>query len=232
MNRHPLRGTDWYPYLRSEFEKPYWAELQDSLDDELPDVCPCPGDIYVALELTSYADTKVVILGQDPYHGAGQAHGLCFSVPADAAIPPSLRNIHKELHDDVGVAPPKHGSLVPWTRQGVLLLNAALTVAAGRAGSHRRRWRPFTERIIQVISEKPDHVVFLLWGREAQKAREKQLIDERRHTVIETSHPSPIAARRCAPVPFLGSKPFSKANRALVVAANRDPVVWALGDGA
>jgi uracil-DNA glycosylase len=228
-DRDPLRGTDWYSHLSPEFEEPYWAELHDSLDAEQPNVYPSREDIYAALELTSCADTKVVILGQEQYHGAAQAHGLCFSVPPDVAIPPSLMNIHKELCEDVGIEPPGHGSLVPWTRQGVLLLNAALTVAAGKAGSHRRRWETFTDRIIEALSGKPDRVVFILWGREAQQ--KKKLIDARRHTIIETSHPSPISARRYAPVPFLGSRPFSMANSALA-AADKEPVNWALGDGA
>ncbi len=176
------------------------------------------------MHLTPYADTRVVILGQDPYHGPRQAHGLCFSVRPGVRIPPSLANIHKELHDDLGLPIPDHGSLEAWARHGVLLLNATLTVRAGQAASHQKHgWETFTDHIIEVVNDKPEPVVFLLWGNSAR--RKRSLIDTTRHIVIESAHPSPLSAHNG----FFGSKPFSRANAALV-AAGREPIDWNLAD--
>jgi uracil-DNA glycosylase len=162
----------------------------------------------------------VLILGQDPYHGAGQAHGLCFSVGPDVPLPPSLVNIFKELEDDLGYPPPDHGDLAHWARQGVLLLNAVLTVRAHKANSHQGKgWERFTDEVIRAVSAKTDMVVFILWGSYAR--RKKSLIDTGRHTVIESAHPSPLSAHNG----FFGSKPFSRANAALV-AAGREPIDW------
>ncbi len=163
-----------------------------------------------------------MILGQDPYHGPGQAHGLCFSVRPGVRVPPSLRNIHAELHDDLGLPIPDHGNLERWAQSGVLLLNATLTVRAGEAGSHQKRgWETFTDQVIRVVNAKTDQVVFILWGNSARRKRE--LIDTSRHTIIESAHPSPLSAHNG----FLGSKPFSRANAALL-AAGREPIDWNL----
>ncbi|MEO6570907.1 MAG: uracil-DNA glycosylase [Ilumatobacteraceae bacterium] len=216
--------TDWNPILRGEFQQPYWQELQQFVAEERRQgpVYPPHDDVFAALHLTPYADVRVMILGQDPYHGPGQAHGLCFSVRHGVRVPPSLANIHKELIDDVGVPPPAHGNLEAWARQGVLLLNATLTVRGGQAASHQGKgWETFTDRVIGSVSDKPDHVVFVLWGASARKKR--ALIDTSRHTVIESPHPSPLSAHQG----FFGTSPFSRANEALV-AHGRQPVDWTL----
>jgi uracil-DNA glycosylase len=165
---------------------------------------------------------KVVLLGQDPYHGPGQAHGLCFSVRHGVAVPPSLQNMFKELRDDLGIAIPSHGNLTSWAQRGVLLLNTTLTVRAGSAGSHHGQgWETFTDEVIQVVNQR-DFVVFVLWGANAR--RKKLLIDTARHTIIESAHPSPLSAHNG----FFGSRPFSRVNAALQ-AAGVEPVDWSLG---
>lgn len=217
-------ATDWNPLLRDQFEEPYWAQLQRFVADERAryPVFPPSDQVFAALHLTSHADLKAVILGQDPYHGPGQAHGLCFSVSAGVAPPPSLRNVFSELESDLGIAPPDHGDLSAWARHGVLLLNTSLTVRAHAAASHQGKgWERFTDRVIEVCNDKPERVVFILWGAHARK--KKALIDPGRHTVIESSHPSPLSAHNG----FFGSRPFSRANEALV-AAGRDPIDWRL----
>jgi uracil-DNA glycosylase len=216
--------TDWNPVLRAEFEQPYWQQLQDFVGAERAQgpVYPPHDEVFAALHITPYADTRVLILGQDPYHGQGQAHGLCFSVRRGVQIPPSLVNIYKELHTDLGLDVPDHGNLEAWARHGVLLLNATLTVRAGQAGSHQGRgWETFTDQVIRAVSAKPEHVVFILWGNYAR--RKKALIDTTRHTVIESAHPSPLSAHNG----FLGSRPFSRANAALA-AHGQEPVDWTL----
>ena len=204
--------TDWNPVLRAEFDQPYWADLQAFVAAERAQapVYPPHDEVFAALHLTPYASTRVLILGQDPYHGSGQAHGLCFSVRRGVAVPPSLRNIYQELDTDLGIAHPGHGNLEAWARQGVLLLNATLTVRAGQAASHQGKgWETFTDQVIRAVSAKREHVVFLLWGGYAR--RKKSLIDTSRHTVIESPHPSPLSAHNG----FFGSRPFSRANEAL-----------------
>ena len=221
-----MAATDWNPLLRSEFDELYWAELQQFVADERRrgPVFPPADDVFAALHLTPYADVKVVILGQDPYHGAGQAHGLCFSVRRGVAIPPSLRNVYQELRDDLGVTTPSHGNLEHWARQGVLLLNTTLTVRSGQAASHQGKgWERFTDRVISTVNEKAERVVFLLWG--APSRKKKALVDSSRHTVIESAHPSPLSAHNG----FFGSRPFSRANTALRE-AGREPIDWQLPD--
>jgi uracil-DNA glycosylase len=219
-----MTTTDWNPILRQEFEKGYWRELQQFVSHERTrhEIYPAPDEVFAALHLTPYADVKVLILGQDPYHGPGQAHGLCFSVRPGVGQPPSLVNIFKELEADLGCPIPPHGNLEGWARQGVLLLNATLTVRAREAGSHQRKgWETFTDEVIRAVSDKSDHVVFILWGAYARK--KKVLIDPTRHTVIESAHPSPLSAHNG----FFGSRPFSRTNAALEE-AGREPVDWRL----
>ena len=215
--------TDWNPLLREQFALPYWDELQAFVQTERAkhEVYPAHDDVFRALHLTPYSDVRVVILGQDPYHGPGQAHGLSFSVRPGVDVPPSLRNIYKELHHDLGIDHPGHGNLESWARNGVLLLNSVLTVRAHQAGSHRNQgWETFTDNVITAVSEKAETVVFLLWG---NFARSKAPLIADHHHIIESSHPSPLSASRG----FFESKPFSKSNLALV-AAGRKPVDWDL----
>jgi uracil-DNA glycosylase len=214
--------TDWNPILKSEFDEQYWVRLQEFVQSERrrTTVYPEPQDVFAALHLTSFADTKVVILGQDPYHGPGQAHGLCFSVRPGVPMPPSLRNIVRELHDDLGCPMPEHGNLESWARSGVLLLNTTLTVRSGEAASHQGQgWETFTDRVIGAVNDKPHGVVFILWG--ASSRRKKSLIDTTRHAVIESAHPSPLSAHNG----FFGSRPFSRANEALIK-FGLDPIDW------
>jgi uracil-DNA glycosylase len=216
--------TDWNPVLRGELDQPYWRELQRFVAHERArhTVYPPADQVFAALHLTPLASVKVLLLGQDPYHGPGQAHGLCFSVRAGVAPPPSLQNVFTELESDLGIPRPATGDLTPWARQGVLLLNATLTVRARRAGSHQGKgWERFTDRVIEAVNDKEDRVVFLLWGSSAR--RKRALVDTSRHVVIESPHPSPLSAHRG----FFGSRPFSRANAALAE-AGREPVDWRL----
>ena len=216
--------TDWNPALRDEFQKPYWRKLMTFLQSERLSntVYPPPDKVFAALHLTPLANVKVLVLGQDPYHGPKQAHGLCFSVQTGVPIPPSLSNIFLELHKDVGCAIPKHGNLESWAGQGVLLLNATLTVGAGRAGSHQRQgWEIFTDQVISVVNNKKEAVVFILWGNAAR--RKKRIIDLSRHVIIESAHPSPLSAHKG----FFGSAPFSRTNIALAE-SGRGQIDWTL----
>ena len=219
-----MAKTDWNPVLRAELDAPYFAELQTFVAGERAQhpVYPPGPEVFAALHLTPFEDVKVLILGQDPYHGPGQAHGLCFSVRPGVRPPPSLENIFSELEADVGAPRPDHGCLDSWARQGVLLLNATLTVRGGAAASHQGRgWEQFTDAVIDAVNKKTERVVFILWGSSAR--RKKALIDTTRHTVIESAHPSPLSARNG----FFGSRPFSRANAALVE-AGRAPIDWAI----
>ena len=214
----------WHPSLADELLQPYWTDLQDFVANERRNhrVYPSQEEVFAALDATPHSTVRAVILGQDPYHGEGQAHGLCFSVRHGVPVPPSLRNIHAELHDDLGIEPPRHGNLGAWARRGVLLLNTTLTVREGEAGSHRGKgWETFTDRIIGVVNERQERTVFILWGAHARS--KKSLVTNPLHTVIESAHPSPLSARNG----FLGSKPFSRANAALVE-AGLEPLDWSL----
>ncbi len=218
--------TTWRPVLIAETEKPYWKPLQQFVKDERRkyQVFPPDKEVFAALHLTPYEKVSVLILGQDPYHEVGQAHGLCFSVRPDVVIPPSLQNIYKELHDDLGCKIPNNGCLTPWAEQGVLLLNAVLTVRAHQANSHQGKgWETFTDAIIRAVNDKPDRVVFVLWGAYARK--KKPLIDTTRHVIIESAHPSPLSAANG----FFGSRPFSKINAALRE-AGKPEIDWQIPD--
>ncbi|HHU61932.1 MAG: uracil-DNA glycosylase [Bacillota bacterium] len=215
-------GNDWDELLKEEFIKPYYLSLRKFLKEEYLTqiVYPKEGLIFEALRLTSFAHTKVIILGQDPYHGEGQAHGLAFSVQEGVAIPPSLRNIFKELNNDVGTIVPQSGCLKSWAQQGVLLLNNTLTVRAGQAGSHRGKgWEEFTSAVISLFNEKKTPVVFLLWGKDAEK--KGVLINNSNHLVLRTTHPSPLSAYRG----FLGSAHFSRTNDFLIQ-RGLTPITW------
>ncbi len=202
-------GNDWDIILSDEWEKPYYKELRAFLKREYSDyrIYPDMYDIFNALKYTSFEDTRVVIIGQDPYHGEGQAHGLCFSVKKGVVLPPSLKNIYKELHTDIGFEIPNHGELADWARQGVLMLNNVLTVREGCPNSHKGKgWEIFTDRVIAEINKKETPVVFLLWGANAQKKAE--IITNPIHKKLISVHPSPLSASRG----FFGCKHFSKTN--------------------
>ncbi|MBP5280558.1 MAG: uracil-DNA glycosylase [Erysipelotrichaceae bacterium] len=217
-----LIGNDWDEVLSDVFESEQYQKLRAFLDSEYSTktIYPLPQHIYSALRLTSYKDTKVVILGQDPYHEPNQAHGLSFSVNKGVEVPPSLQNIYKELHDDLGCAIPNHGFLIDWAKQGVLLLNAVLTVQAHRANSHKGKgWELITDTIIQRLNEKNDPVVYILWGSNARS--KKQFINNPNHLIIESVHPSPLSAYNG----FFGSRPFSRTNDFLK-AKGCQPIDW------
>lgn len=214
--------NDWNELLKDEFSKDYYLSLREFLKNEYTTkiIYPDKYDIFNALDYTSYKDVKVVILGQDPYHGPNQAHGLSFSVSPGVKIPPSLLNIYKELNSDLGCYIPNNGYLKKWADQGVLLLNTSLTVRAGEANSHKNKgWEIFTDKIISLINEKTDPVVFLLWGNNA--INKKKLITNKQHLILSSTHPSPLSASRG----FFGSKPFSKINKFLI-SVNKAPIDW------
>lgn len=204
--------NDWLEPLKPEFRKPYYAELFKFVQNEYATrkIFPPSDDIFNAFHLTPLSQVKVVILGQDPYHGEGQAHGLCFSVKPDVDIPPSLVNIYKELEEDLGCYIPNNGYLVKWAKQGVLLLNTVLTVRAHQANSHRGiGWEEFTDAAIRVLNEQDRPMVFILWGRPAQS--KKAMLNNPKHLILEAPHPSPLSAYRG----FFGSRPFSRTNEYL-----------------
>lgn len=215
---------DWKAALHDEFAAPYFYALKDFLVEERREqtIYPPAPDVFNALRYTPLGNVKVMILGQDPYHGPGQAHGLSFSVRPGVRIPPSLRNIYKELTEDIpGFVAPRHGYLRSWAEQGVLLLNAVLTVQAGQANSHQGKgWEQFTDAVISAVNAQPERVVFILWGSYARK--KKKLITGKQHVVIESGHPSPLSEKL-----FFGTRPFSQANAALAQ-AGRTPVQWQL----
>lgn len=207
-----ILSNDWQDAVGEEFDKPYYTELREFLKEQYANetVYPPKEEIWSAFEHTPFKDVKVVILGQDPYHGPGQAHGLSFSVKPGVRIPPSLRNMFKELKEDIGCEIPQQGTLTKWADQGVMMLNTVLTVRQGEANSHRGKgWEIFTDEVIRKLSARKEPVIFVLWGKPAQL--KKELIDLERHDVIEAPHPSPLSASRG----FFGSKPYSKVNSLL-----------------
>lgn len=215
-------GNDWDSILADEWQKPYYLELRKFLKQEYSTqtVYPNMEDIFNALKLTSFKDTKVVIIGQDPYHGFGQAHGLCFSVKKGVVPPPSLKNIYKELKSDIGFEIPSHGELTSWAKQGVLLLNNVLTVREGLPNSHKGKgWEIFTDRVIGELNKKETPVVFLLWGANAQKKAE--IITNPKHFKLMTVHPSPLSASRG----FFGCRHFSKTNE-ILMKNSINPINW------
>jgi uracil-DNA glycosylase len=217
--------SSWKEILKDEFSKPYFQQIVLHLKTERTQgktIYPPGSFIFNAFNKTPFDKVKVVILGQDPYHGSGQAHGLCFSVQNGVPPPPSLLNIFKELQDDIGIQIPHHGNLTKWAEHGIFLLNASLTVRAGEPMSHAKiGWAEFTDTVIRKISDKKEHVVFMLWGKFAQEKR--TLIDDTKHLILRTVHPSPLSAH----AGFFGCKHFSKAN-AYLVSKGIDPVDWSL----
>jgi len=215
----------WKAILAPEFEKPYFKGIVQFLKQEKAAgkiIYPPGPEIFSAFSLTPFDNVKAVLLGQDPYHGPGQAHGLCFSVRRGVTVPPSLVNMYKELKADLDIDPPGHGFLEQWARQGLLMLNASLTVEAGKPMSHSRiGWEQFTDAVIRTVSERKEGIVFLLWGRFAQQ--KEALIDTSRHFVLKAAHPSPFSAT----AGFFGSKPFSRTNR-LLQQQGREPISWRL----
>ncbi len=222
----PPITNDWAEPLSAEFRKPYYRELYTKVMEEYRThlVFPPADEIFTALHLTPLADVKVVILGQDPYHNNGQAHGLCFSVRPDVEVPPSLENIYQELHDDLGCRIPNNGYLVPWAEQGVLLLNTVLTVRAHQANSHRGiGWEPFTDAILRAVNDQDRPIVFLLWGRPAQEKR--SMLTNPHHLILTAPHPSPLSAYRG----FFGCRHFSQANEFLEE-HGVEPIDWQIPD--
>ena len=217
--------ASWKEVLAEEFKKPYFKQIAQHLKTEKEQgkiIYPPGSQIFHAFEATPFDKVKVVIIGQDPYHGPQQAHGLSFSVQQGVATPPSLINIFKELHEDVGLPIPRHGHLEKWAKQGVLLLNASLTVRAGEPMSHAKLgWEKFTNTVIEKVSHLKENIVFVLWGRFAQE--KQSLIDDKKHYIIKSAHPSPLSAKNG----FFGSRPFSKINTFLVK-KGIDPIDWAL----
>ncbi len=212
----------WVSVLNDEFNKSYFIKLAEFVKHEYTTqiIYPKGSNIFAAFNHCPFNKIKVVILGQDPYHGQGQAHGLCFSVPQGIDIPPSLRNIYKELSNDIGMAVPKTGNLTNWAKQGVFLLNATLTVRKDMAGSHQKKgWETFTDNVIKLISDKHNNIVFILWGAYAQQ--KEQLIDNTKHLILKSVHPSPLSASRG----FFGNNHFSKTNNYLIN-NNKQPINW------
>ncbi len=218
-------GDSWKAVLGEQFSRSYMHDLKAFLQREKADgkhIFPKGAEYFRALDLTPLDEVRVVILGQDPYHGAGQAHGLCFSVQPGIRIPPSLVNIYKEMQSDLGIPPARHGFLEHWARQGVLLLNSVLTVEEARAASHQGKgWEQFTDAVIRAVNEDCEHVVFMLWGSYAQK--KAAFVDRSRHLVLKAPHPSPLSAHNG----FFGSRHFSQANEYLV-AQGRNAIDWQL----
>jgi uracil-DNA glycosylase len=221
---NPRIEESWKTMLQTEFDAGYFAGIKQFLLEEkrLYTIYPAGQHIFTAFNLTPFNDVKVVILGQDPYHGPGQAHGLCFSVPPGEKLPPSLVNVFKELKSDLNIPMPHHGNLEKWARQGVLLLNATLTVRANNAGSHQHKgWETFTDAVIRLLSAEREGLIFLLWGNYAQA--KQNLIDEKKHFILKAAHPSPLSVYRG----FSGCRHFSETNRLLIL-QGKTPIDWAI----
>jgi uracil-DNA glycosylase len=221
----PRLPPSWKAVLAGEFTKPYFKSLQEfvAAERKAHTVYPPEADVLNAFTYTPFDEVKILLLGQDPYHGDGQAQGLCFSVPPGVKPPPSLRNIFKELHHDLGCKTPNNGCLIPWAKQGVMLLNAVLTVRAHEPNSHKDKgWETFTDAAIRSLAARPDPVVFMLWGAYAQK--KKKRIDAEKDVILTAAHPSPLSASK-----FFGSKPFSAANRALKE-MDKEAIDWQIPD--
>lgn len=217
-------GNEWDELLKDEFQKEYYQKLRAVLANEYKThtVYPDMYDIFNALKYTSYSDVKAVIIGQDPYHGPGQAHGLCFSVKRGIEPPPSLKNIFKEINDELGITPPNHGELTSWAKQGVLMLNTVLTVRAGQANSHKGiGWETFTDKVIELLNERSKPIVFLLWGGNAR--RKAQLVTNPSHKILACAHPSPLSAYNG----FFGCGHFVKCNEFLN-SVGETPINWVL----
>lgn len=215
-------GNEWDEILKDEFKKEYYLRLREFLKYEYSHyrVYPDMYNIFNSMKYTSYSDVKAVILGQDPYHEPGQAHGLCFSVQKGTRIPPSLQNIYKELHDDLGIIPPSHGELISWAQNGVLLMNTVLTVREGQANSHKGKgWEIFTDRVIEILNAREKPLVFILWGGNARS--KKSIITNHAHLVLESVHPSPLSAFNG----FFGNHHFSRTNDFLIK-NNIEPIDW------
>lgn len=215
-------GNEWDEILKGEFEKEYYLKLREFLKKEYftYHIFPNMYDIFNALKYTSYSDVKAVIIGQDPYHGQGQAHGLCFSVQKGVAVPPSLQNIYKEIYSDLGIPPANHGYLKKWADNGVLMMNAVLTVREGQANSHKGKgWEIFTDRVIELLNEREKPIVFLLWGGNAKQ--KMRLITNPNHLILQAAHPSPLSAFNG----FFGCRHFSKTNEFLVN-HGMEPIDW------
>jgi uracil-DNA glycosylase len=213
--------ADWRAILADEFDKPYFKELQEFLDEERKNhtVYPPPEDVFNAFKATPFDSVKVLLLGQDPYHGPGQAHGMCFSVRPGVRPPPSLVNMFKELHDDLGCTIPNHGYLHAWAERGVMLLNAVLTVRRGEPNSHKSQgWEKFTDAVIRALDAREKPVVFVLWGGYAQK--KEKLVKGKQHRIVKAAHPSPLSMAK-----FMGSKPYSAINTALAE-VGEEPIDW------
>ena len=219
-------GNEWDEILKGEFEKEYYLKLREFLKYEYShyDVYPNMYDIFNALKYTSYNSVKAVILGQDPYHEPGQAHGLCFSVKKGTPLPPSLQNIYKELYSDLGIPPAKHGELISWAQNGVLMMNTVLTVRRGQANSHKNHgWEIFTDRVIELLNRREKPIVFILWGANARS--KTKLITNPNHFILQSAHPSPLSAYNG----FFGNKHFSKTNEFLVQ-HGIEPIDWHIPD--
>ena len=219
-------GNSWDTLLAEEFQKDYYQQLRKNLTQEYKTrtIYPAMDNIFNALKYTAYEDVKVLLLGQDPYHGQGQAHGLCFSVQKGVDKPPSLKNMFKELESDLGIAAPSHGCLTDWAKQGILLLNTVLTVREGEPNSHKRLgWTIFTDKVIELLNERQDPVIFVLWGRNALE--KLPLITNSHHYVLSAAHPSPLSASRG----FLGCKHYSKINE-ILKSMGKTPIDWRISE--
>jgi uracil-DNA glycosylase len=224
-SKKPSLPESWMNHLGAEFEKDYILKLQSFLKEELIEkkvIYPSDSEIFSAFNLTPLNEVKIVIIGQDPYHGENQAHGLCFSVKPDVRVPPSLKNVYKELKSDLGLEIPNHGFLESWAKNGVLMINNVLTVEQGKPASHQNRgWEIFTDKVVEILNDECENLVFLLWGSHAQKKAAN--VDAKKHLVLECSHPSPFSAHKS----FLGSGHFSKSNQYLKN-CGIDPIDWSL----